>query len=160
MHKCSPFSQSTCFLLCPQVAYVCISHQRLSSSGQRESFRHWRSRRDQISVDVNTPNDVATNLALLTTPLLLFRRWLLVTSKLPVRVMRLKMHAVFSERANVCTTYHLHVNVHLVPRKACHSGNTVHASSLGISARHKYHRNSTSRRRHVINEVLMISRKW
>ena len=79
------------FLLCPplsvQIAYVCISHQRLSSSGQRESFRHWRSRRDQISVDVNTPNDVATNLALLTTPLLLFRCWLLVTSKLPVRVM-------------------------------------------------------------------------
>ena len=58
-----------------------------SSSGQREGFRHWRSRRDQIIVDVNTPNDVATNLALLTAPLLLFRRWLLVTSKLPVRVM-------------------------------------------------------------------------
>ena len=44
MPKCSPFSRSTCFLLCPspsvQIAYVCISDQRLSSSGQREGFRH------------------------------------------------------------------------------------------------------------------------
>ena len=50
-----------------------------------------------------------TNLALLTTTLLLFRRWLLVTSKLPVRVVSLEMHEIFDGQANICTTYHPHV---------------------------------------------------
>ena len=68
----------------------------------------------------------------------------------------------FLNEATVCTTVPplVHNDVHLVPRKACHSGKTARASSLGISARHKYHRNPTSKRKHVINEVLMIYRKW
>ena len=66
----------------------------------------------------------------------------------------------FSEPAAVCTTVppRVHDDVHLVTHKACH----IH---LAVACNdHKYHRNPISRHRHiikqVINEVLMISRKW
>ena len=66
----------------------------------------------------------------------------------------------FPEQAAVCTTVppRVHNDVHLVTRKTCHICLAVACNDP------KYHRNPISSHRHVIkqviNEVLMISRKW